>query len=49
MENWLNIIRYKRNENQNHMKGGGQGKVAQIMYTHVSKCKNNKLKILKRY
>jgi hypothetical protein len=27
--------------------GWGLGKVAQIMYTHVSKCKNNKIKILK--
>jgi hypothetical protein len=23
---------------------GGGGEVAQIMYTHVSKCKNNKIK-----
>jgi hypothetical protein len=25
--------------------GGGGRKVAQIMYTHVSKCKNDKIKI----
>jgi hypothetical protein len=25
----------------------GQGEVAQIMYTHVSKCKNDKLKFKK--
>jgi hypothetical protein len=24
--------------------GGGRGKVAQIMYTYVSKCKNDKIK-----
>jgi hypothetical protein len=23
---------------------GGRGEVAQIMYTHISKCKNNKIK-----
>jgi hypothetical protein len=25
-------------------RGGGRREVAQIMYTHVSKCKNNKIK-----
>jgi hypothetical protein len=26
----------------------GVGEVAQIMYTHISKCKNNKIKIFKK-
>jgi hypothetical protein len=29
--------------------GWWAGKVAQTMYTHVSKCKNNKIKINKMY
>jgi hypothetical protein len=28
-------------------KGGEGGEMAQIMYTHVSKCKNNKIKFKK--
>jgi hypothetical protein len=27
--------------------GGGGGKVSQIMYTHVSKCKDDKIKFKK--
>jgi CRISPR/Cas system-associated endonuclease Cas1 len=27
-----------------HRSRGAEGEVAQIMYTHVSKCKNNKIK-----
>jgi hypothetical protein len=29
--------------------GGGKGKVTQIMYTHVSTCKNNKIIKRKKY
>jgi hypothetical protein len=28
--------------------GGGKEKVAQIMYIHVSKCKNDKIKCFKK-
>jgi hypothetical protein len=28
--------------------GVGRGKMAQIMYMHVSKCKNDKIKLKKR-
>jgi hypothetical protein len=36
-----------RGQNRVYLEVGGKGEVVQIMYTHVSKCKNSKIKKLK--
>jgi hypothetical protein len=41
------VGRQERGRGSRRLWEGGRGKVAQTMYTHVSKCKNYKIKKLK--
>jgi hypothetical protein len=38
------VGRHERGRGSRRLWEGGRGKVAQTMYTHVSKCKNYKIK-----
>jgi hypothetical protein len=42
LEHIMNLSKRSRTQRTMGERGGGKGEVAQTMYTHVSKCKNNK-------
>jgi hypothetical protein len=45
----FSLTKSENKSGEQFLPGGGQVVVAQIMYKHVSKCKNDKIKFKKMY